>query len=210
MGPMTLHEKLMLAVFGLIAVLWMTTSVHHLNYTVIALFGICILLLTKVIDWNDIVTERGAWDIFIWYGGLIMLASTLQSLGITQHFAGLAAKALTGQPWPVALGVLLLLYFYAHYWFASVTAHVAAMFVPFLTVACASGSPPWLTVFLFGVFSNLCACLTHFGTTPGPIYFGAGYVSQGTWWKIGFWLSVLHIVIWTTVGIGWWHILGYV
>jgi DASS family divalent anion:Na+ symporter len=208
MGPMTLHEKMMLGVFGMIAVLWMTTSIHHLNYTVIAIFGICVLLLAGVIEWNDIVSEKGAWDIYIWYGGLIMLATTLQDLGITQHFAGSAAKALTGQPWPIAVAALLLIYFYAHYWFASVTAHVAAMFVPFLTVACASGAPAWLTVILFGLFSNLCACLTHFGTTPGPIYFGAGYVSQGTWWKIGFWFSILHIVIWGGVGLVWWKVLG--
>ena len=36
-------------VFALIAGLWMTTSWHHLNYAVVALVGICVLLLTNVL-----------------------------------------------------------------------------------------------------------------------------------------------------------------
>ncbi len=208
MGPVSFKEYLMLSVFLMIAILWMTTAIHHMSYTTVAILGICVLLLTKVLDWVDITSEKPAWDIFIWYGGLMMLASTLQNLGITQHFAKSAASSVAGQPWEIGLTVLLLIYFYAHYGFASLTAHVAAMFVPFLTVAKASGAPAWLTVFLFAIFSNLCACLTHFGTTPGPIYFGAGYVSQSQWWKIGFLTSLLHLVVWTTVGLVWWKILG--
>jgi len=41
-------------------------------------------------------------------------------------------------------------------------------------------------VFSLAAFSNLAAALTHYGTTPAPIYFGAGYVSQTTWWRVGF------------------------
>ena len=37
-----------------------------------------------------------------------------------------------------ALAVLTLVYFYAHYGFASITAHVTAMFIPFLAVTIAA------------------------------------------------------------------------
>ncbi|HEY4579695.1 MAG TPA: anion permease, partial [Candidatus Acidoferrales bacterium] len=57
-------------------------------------------------------------------------------------------------------------------------------------------------------FSNLAASLTHYGTTPAPIIFGAGYMSQGTWWKLGLTVSVMNIVIWSVVGFGWWKLLG--
>ena len=53
------------------------------------------------------------------------------------------------------------------------------------------------------------ASLTHYGTTPGPIYFGAGYVPQGTWWRLGFIASVLNLVVWTVVGCAWWRLLGW-
>jgi DASS family divalent anion:Na+ symporter len=53
------------------------------------------------------------------------------------------------------------------------------------------------------------ASLTHYGTTPGPIYFGAGYVPQWTWWRLGFIASVLNLVVWTVVGCAWWRLLGW-
>jgi DASS family divalent anion:Na+ symporter len=52
------------------------------------------------------------------------------------------------------------------------------------------------------------ASLTHYGTTPGPIYFGAGYVTQATWWRIGLIVSIANIAIWMTVGVAWWRLLG--
>ncbi|MGH7947191.1 MAG: anion permease, partial [Opitutaceae bacterium] len=56
--------------------------------------------------------------------------------------------------------------------------------------------------------SNLMACLTHYGTTPGPIYFGAGYVTQAAWWRVGFVVSLATISIWMTVGVAWWKLIG--
>ena len=44
-----------------------------------------------------------------------------------------------GWHWAAALAVLLLVYFYAHYGFASITAHVSAMYIPFLVVIIAAG-----------------------------------------------------------------------
>jgi DASS family divalent anion:Na+ symporter len=66
-----------------------------------------------------------------------------------------------------------------------------------------------LTVIAFACFSNLCAALTHYGTTPAPIWFGAGYVSQGTWWRLGLMSGLTTAAIWATVGVGWWVVLGY-
>ena len=57
--------------------------------------------------------------------------------------------------------------------------------------------------------SNLCACLTHYGTTPAPIYYGANYVSQARWWTIGLAVSVQHILVWGIVGALWWKMLGW-
>jgi DASS family divalent anion:Na+ symporter len=66
-----------------------------------------------------------------------------------------------------------------------------------------------LTVLMLAFFSNLNASLTHFGTTPGPIYFGARYVSQREWWTYGLLLSLVTIAIWSTIGFTWWKILGW-
>ena len=52
------------------------------------------------------------------------------------------------------------------------------MFIPFLVVTVAVGAPAGLAVLLLTYFSNLSAGLTHYGTTPAPVYFGTGYVSK--------------------------------
>lgn len=217
-GPMRWPEKIMLMVFGLVATLWIVGDklpgmtdgrVGAIHYAVVALVGICVLLLSGVLDWEDVVSERGAWDVFIWYGGLVRMAEALGETGITKRFAETAAGFTTGWTWWAALGGLLLVYFYAHYAFASITAHATAMYVPFLVVILAAGAPPYLAVLSLAYFSNLDASLTHYGTTPAPIWFGAGYVKQRTWWWLGLVVSVPNILIWTGVGLLWWKLLGW-
>lgn len=40
------------------------------------------------------------------------------------------------------------------------------------------------------------------------MYFGAGYVSQGRWWKIGFLASAVNLVFWLGIGPLWWKLIG--
>jgi divalent anion:Na+ symporter, DASS family len=209
LGPMSRAEKLMLAVFLVVAILWMTSAFHSLHYSAIALVGICVLLLTGVLDWNDVLGERGAWDLFIWYGGLVRMGEALGETGLTRRFAEVSAGLATGLPVWATVALLLFAYFYAHYGFASITAHASAMYAPFLAVMIAVGAPGPMAALLLAYCSNLCASLTHYGTTPGPILFGAGYVSQGTWWRLGLLVSLPNLVVWVGVGLLWWKWLGW-
>lgn len=209
LGPLTRSEKILLVVFVIVVILWITSTLHSIDATVIALLGIAFLLITRVLDWSDVINENHAWEVFIWYGGLVMMATELGKTNLPKLFAESIAGVTNGWSWPVALLVLALVYFYAHYGFASITAHATAMFIPFLVVTVAVGAPAGLTVLVLTYFSNLSAGLTHYGTTPAPIYFGTGYVKQSQWWTIGLIASVLNIIIWSTIGLGWWKILGW-
>jgi DASS family divalent anion:Na+ symporter len=230
MGKMSRAEKTLLLVFILVATLWMVrglggaipslagvvpsekvilalTYLSKLDYSIPPLLGVCVLIVSRVLDWEDILGERGAWDVFIWYGGLVRMAEALGETGITKRFAEGAASFTVGWKWWAALGVLLLIYFYAHYGFASITAHSTAMYTPFLVVILAAGAPPYLAVLSLAYFSNLDASLTHFGTTSAPIYFGAGYVGQRKWWWLGLLTSLVNIPIWVIFGFLWWKLL---
>jgi DASS family divalent anion:Na+ symporter len=208
-GPMRRNERMMLVVFAVVSGLWMTTALHHIDYAVVALLGVAALFLTGVLSWDDIIGERAAWDVFLWYGGLVRMAEAIGKSGLTERFAQATASMTTGWTWGAALAVLLLVYFYAHYGFASITAHVTAMFVPFLAVLMAAGAPPLLAAVMLAYFSNLSASLTHFGTTTAPIYFGANYVSQRDWWRLGLLVSIATISIWSGAGLLWWKLLGW-
>jgi DASS family divalent anion:Na+ symporter len=230
MGKLTRAEKLLLIVFVGVVCLWLVRGLGgaipfvarvvpftsfistlsylaSLDYSVPPLLGVCVLLISRVLDWADILSERGAWDVFIWYGGLVRMAESLGETGITKRFAETAASFTVGWKWGAALAVLLLVYFYAHYGFASITAHSTAMYTPFLVVIIAAGAPQYLAVLSLAYFSNLDASLTHFGTTSAPIYFGAGYVSQRKWWWLGLLASLVNIPIWVGFGFLWWKIL---
>lgn len=208
-GPMKRDERMMLAVFVLVAGLWMTGPLHKIDYAVVALGGVCMLFLTNVLSWDDIIGERGAWDVFLWYGGVVRMAEAIARSGLPEKFAQSAAGLTTGMSWGVALVILMLVYFYAHYGFASITAHITAMFVPFVAVLIAAGAPTMLAAVLLAYYANLSASLTHYGTTTAPIYFGANYVTQKEWWKLGFLVSLGTLTIWSTVGLAWWKVLGW-
>ena len=209
MGPMSRGERVMLAVFVLVAGLWMTKALHGIDYVEVALVGMVTLLLFRVLEWDDVLAERGAWDVFLWYGGLVRMAEALGETGLTKRFAEASGAVVAGLPWALVVVALVLLYYFAHYGFASITAHSTAMYLPFLAVMIAAGAPAPLSAFLLAYFSNLSACLTHYGTTPGPILFGAGYVSQSDWWRLGLLCTVPHLLIWGVVGPLWWRVLGW-
>lgn len=210
MGKMKSGEWLMLIIFLSCVTLWLTKSWNGIDYAVVALLGMAALLLSNVLSWKDVISERDAWDVFIWYGGLVQMAYALSKTGIMEKFANSVASVTSGWTWGFALIVLLLIYFYIHYGFASITAHSAAMYIPFLSVIIAAGAPPILAVLALAYASNLSACLTHYGTTSAPIYFGAGYVKQRTWWLLGLTVSIPFLLIWTLIGFVWWKILGWI
>lgn len=210
LGRVTRDEWLVIGTLAGVIFLWTTQGrLHAVDPAIVALGGIGFLLITKVITWSELMGERNAWSTFIWYGGLVNMATALGETGLTKLFAESVAGYTTGMKWMAALAILVLIYFYAHYVFASITAHALAMYVPFLLVTLTAGAPAGLAVLCLTYFATLSASLTHFGTTPGPIYFGTGYAKQGTWWKIGLVASLVNILVWGTFGVGWWKMLGW-
>ena len=208
MGAMTRDERILLAVFVLLLSLWIGGAALGINATTTALAGVAAMLATAVLAWEDILRERNGWDTLIWFAVLLMLASQLGELGLLDWFTERVSGVLTVGHWIPAFLGLSLIYFYVHYFFASNTAHVSAMYAPFLALALAVGTPPLLAALLLGFFSNLFASLTHYGTAAAPILFGSGNVDIGTWWKLGLLISAVNITIWVGVGSLWWRLLG--
>jgi len=161
-----------------------------------------------VIEWQDVLEEKAAWDVFIWLGGTIGLAGFLANYGFITWFAQVVSAHLVGIPWVASWLLIVLIYFYAQYGFAGVTPHLVLMYSGFTAVAVAAGTPPFLAAFSLAAASSLCGSLTHFGTAPAAIYYGAGYVDQATWWKLGIWISIINLIIWLGVGSLWWKVLG--
>lgn len=208
LGKLKPSEYLMFGAFVMLLVMWIFGGDLGINATAAALVGLGVLLISGVLTWNDVLNERGAWDTLVWFAALVMMATQLNRLGFIGWFSDEVGGTVVGIDWLPAFLILSLVYFYSHYFFASNTAHVSAMYAAFLTVAILVGTPPLLAALVLAFFSNLFSSMTHYGTGPAPVLFGAGYVPLAQWWKLGLIISFVNIPIWLIVGGAWWKIIG--
>jgi DASS family divalent anion:Na+ symporter len=189
-------------------ILWAFSSLG-VDATAAALAGVVILLATGVLTWDDLLRERDAWNTMIWFATLLMMAGFLTEFGLMKWFNGAVGGVFQQRTWMATLAGLALIYFYTHYFFAGNSSHAGAMYVPFVSLAVAAGAPPLLSALILGYLSSLFASLTHYGTAPAPIFFGAGYVPLRTWWALGALIGIVDLMIWFGIGGLWWKILGY-
>lgn len=209
MGPLGAQEKIMAVTFVLLLLLWVFGHFIGVKATTAAMIGVSILLLTRILEWKDILQEHSAWDTLIWFATLITLACRLNTTGFSGWFSQAVAQYAAGMHWSWGILLLGLIYYYSHYFFASAVAHISSMYAPFLLVAIAIGTPPAFAALLLAFFSNLFMGLTHYGSGAAPILFGTGYVSVGEWWKAGALASALFVFVWLFIGGLWWKILGF-
>lgn len=209
MGKIKQSELFTLAILIILLLLWtFGNRFFAIESATTALIGIVLLLFSRVLTWNDIVEERQAWDIFIWFSILLMLATNLYRLGLISWASQSFSQILGDLAWQPAFLIFSLISFYNSYFFASKTALVSAMYPALLPIALSFGTPPMYAALTLAFFMNLSGCLTHYATAEAPIYYSAGYIDASTWCKVGFLLSLVYIPVWLGVGGIWWHILG--
>lgn len=209
LGNVSTDEWLMIGVFAVVLSLWLFGSYINISNTVAAIIGLVCLLLTGIISWNDCLKENNAWDTLFWLGTIVAIGTSLKKLGFFTWFSMNVVSFITQMPWHWALIVMVIVYFYSHYFFASNTAHLTAMYSAFLAAAIQIGAPAVLTVLILSFFSSLFGGLTHYSCGPAPIFYSAGYLSLRKWWQIGLVISLFNILIWLIVGGVWWKILNY-
>ncbi|KAL8156458.1 dicarboxylate transporter 1, chloroplastic [Apium graveolens] len=210
MGPMSKNEIIMAVTLVLTVGLWIFGGVLNVDAVTAAILGLSVLLITGVVSWKECLAESVAWDTLTWFAALIAMAGYLNKYGLISWFSQTVVQFVggLGLSWQLSFGILVLLYFYSHYFFASGAAHIGAMFTAFLSVASALGTPAYLGAMVLAFLSNLMGGLTHYGIGSAPVFYGAGYVPLGKWWGYGFVVSIVNLIIWLGVGGVWWKFLG--
>lgn len=208
MGPMSTKEWIMSLVFLVVLILWIVGKSLGIDATTAALLGLCLLIIFDIIEWNDVLGEHEAWHTLTWLAVLVSMSMALEKCGLVGWFSNSIGSLVQGWPWEGAFLVLILAYFYSHYFFASNTAHVSSMYAAFLAVSISVGTPPLLAALVLSFFSSLFSSMTHYGTSSAAILYGSGYVTLGDWWKNGLIISIVNIVIWIGLGGLWWKVLG--
>ncbi|KAJ4967011.1 hypothetical protein NE237_018860 [Protea cynaroides] len=210
MGPVTRNEWVMVGTMILAVSLWVFGDALGIASVVTAMLGLSILLLLGVLDWDDCLSEKSAWDTLAWFAVLVGMAGQLTNLGIVTWMSDCVAKSLQSLSlsWPGAFVLLQASYFFIHYLFASQTGHVGALFSAFLAMHLASGVPGVLAALALAYNTNLFGALTHYSSGQAAVYYGAGFVDLPDVFKIGFIMAVINAAIWGVVGGFWWKFLG--
>lgn len=208
LGCISIQEIIMLITFLIIIFLWIVGSKWGLSATTVALLGLCILLISRVINFDDIIADKAAWHTFVWFGALVMISGFLSKVGLISWVKVQLSYNLLGSSPAFTISILSLIYFYIHYLFASATTHIAVLFPTFLALFTGAGAPPTLSALALSFLSIMSSGLTHYGLASAPIFFGAGYMSTKTWWFLGLVMSLVYCIIWAFAGSIWWKALG--
>lgn len=143
------------------------------------MIGLSILLLLGVLNWEDCLNEKSAWDTLAWFAILVGLAGQLTNVGIVSWMSNCVAKVLQSfsLSWPAAFGVLQASYFLIHYLFASQTGHIGALYSAFLAMHMAAGVPSVLAALALGFNTDLFGGITHYSSGQAAVYFGGNFIS---------------------------------
>ncbi len=208
MGPMTQQEIIVAVGFALALIGWGTCLLTGFNANAIGLGLMSFLFVTGGVQWKDVLNDKAAWDTVVWFGAIISLAAGLTKLGFIKWMTVGFAGSLGGLDWMTAFLVLGFAYIYLHYVFATASGHVAAMYVPFASVAIAAGAPAPMVAICFAIFSNFMWGITEYAGGPGPIYFGQGYFERPRFYKINFLIVTFNVLVVFSTGMAWWKMIG--
>ncbi|WIA38713.1 hypothetical protein OEZ86_002013 [Tetradesmus obliquus] len=211
MGPLSADEGVMIGAVTLAVGLWVFGGQLGVAPVTAAMCALGVLLASGVLSWQDCLQYTPAWDTLIWFTVLVSMAGGLQSLGVIDLFSGWAGGQLSGLdlPWPALFAGLHLLFFGMHYLFASQTAHVGALFAAFCSLMISAGVPPQLAAMSLAYNVNLFGSLTHYASGQAAVYFGAGYLKTEDVFLQGAACAAANLLLWGSVGMLWWKVLGW-
>ncbi len=201
MGTITRREVMMAAIAVLALVLWIFGG-ERLNPATVALIALCLMILTRLLDWSDVLADKDAWRVLVWFATLVTLADGLNKVGFLRWFAAGIARACAGIPVTVTLLLFVAIFFASHYMFASLTAHATALFPVFLAAGAAVPGMPVRPLALALCYTvGLMGVLTPYATGPAPIYFGSGYITRKEFWILGAIFGAIYLLLLLVVGV---------
>lgn len=173
-----------------------------IHTTTVVWVVISLMVLTKIVGWEEILSHGKAWNILVWFATLVALASGLNEVGFLDWAAQNAAGLLEGYSALTVMVGLVVFFYVAHYLFASLTAHTTALLPVLLSIGVAMDEIPLMPFVLLLCYSvGLMGVITPYATGPGPVYYGSGYITPGEFWKLGLTFGSLYVLALLLIGL---------
>ena len=204
MGGIKKTELYLICLMFIALILWIAGS-SFINSTIVALLVLSLMLIFNIITWDDVLSNKKGWNILVWFGTLVTLADGLYKVGIIKWIAGFTGQFIQSIDYVyLSIVVILFVFYFIHYGFASMTAHVTAIFPIFLEIIIkVPGISPKAAVLMLGYLVGLFGVLTPYATGPAPIYFGSNYISKQDFWKLGFIFGLIYFILYILIEIFW-------
>lgn len=185
LGGVTRREWTMAALVTVALSLWIFGG-SVIDATLVGLVAISLMVIGRVVSWDDILGNTAAWNTLVWFATMINLADGLNKTGFIAWFGQRAAALLAGHSPTLVLVALVAFFFLIHYLFASLTAHTTAVLPVVLAAGAAVPGMPVRTLALLLAFSiGIMGVITPYATGPAPVYYGCGYVGRRDFWRLG-------------------------
>lgn len=208
--PFSLEEKLLLGVFLLTALAWISRSFvqnqlglfPQLDDTIIAMVGgLCLFIIPSqnvdadgkrqtLLNWDD--TKNLPWGIILLFGGGMALAEGFKSSGLAEWIG-----AQTAMLQMVTLFLLVLILVAAVNFLTEITSNLAttSMLLPILaSMAFSMDVHPFLLMVSATVAAS-CAFMLPVATPPNAVVFGSGHLRIPDMVRTGIWMNAISIVL---------------
>ena len=208
--PFSLEEKLLLGVFSLTALAWISRSFvqnqlglfPQLDDTIIAMVGgLCLFIIPSqnvdadgkrqtLLNWDD--TKNLPWGIILLFGGGMALAEGFKSSGLADWIG-----AQTAMLQMVTLFLLVLILVAAVNFLTEITSNLAttSMLLPILaSMALSMDVHPFLLMVSATVAAS-CAFMLPVATPPNAVVFGSGHLRIPDMVRTGIWMNAISIVL---------------
>lgn len=204
LGNMSFEEKLVLVVFSLTAISWITRTfviqkfIPTIDDTIIAIMaGIILFLLptkhktkVRILDWND--AKNLPWGILLLFGGGLAIAAGFKETGLAL-WIGEQLTVLNGLHLLVVLFIVATIVLFLTE-ITSNTATATMLFPVMASLALALDVHPYALMIAAGIASS-CAFMLPVATPPNAVVFGSGYLKIGDMVKAGFWINLICILL---------------
>ena len=208
MGPITRNEIVLLVLVGAALAMWIGGG-RYASATITAVLAAVLMVILGVVRWEEILANKEAWNILIWLATLVTLAGGLAETRFVNWVGQALAPSFAGRSAGVSIILLVGAFFFLHYLFAGMTAHVSALLPVFLGVAVTvPGVTPLAWALLLCQSLGMMGILTAYATAPAAIFYGSGYIPGRDFWRLGFVLGVIYFGLYILIGMPWLAYLG--
>jgi sodium-dependent dicarboxylate transporter 2/3/5 len=201
LGKMSYEEVVVLCVFILTALLWISRSyieiyIPGIDDTIIAMVGGTLLFIIPakdkkpIIEWKECVNIP--WGIILLFGGGMALAKGFSDTGLAEWIA-LQLGQLNG----LSLFLLILILVASVNFLTEITSNLAttAMLLPVLApMAMAFDLHPYMIMVSVTIAAS-CAFMLPVATPPNAVVFGSGHLRIPDMMKAGIWMNIISIVL---------------